>query len=75
MTFFGNTGRTARMDLGFVSPALTWEVTAAAAPITSRSHVLSGPPKTGEGAKTGRLSDHSPIVVDLRRGPAVNPQA
>jgi endonuclease/exonuclease/phosphatase family metal-dependent hydrolase len=64
-TVVRNNGRSARLDYAFASPVLAEAITTAAAPTRVGRHILAGSPRDAAGNKVRRLSDHSPVVVDL----------
>lgn len=65
-TYFSNNGRKKRLDYAFVSRASNVTVVSAGAPIAVAGHVLGGPLNNPDGSRTGRLADHSPVLVELR---------
>lgn len=70
-TIVRNNGRSARLDYAFASPMLKAGVAAASAPTRIGPHILAGAPRDAAGEKVRRLSDHTPVVVDLK--PALIP--
>lgn len=58
-TYASNTGRTARLDYAFASPALADRTLGFAAPTTVGAHHLVGKKASSP------LSDHTPVIVDM----------